>query len=136
MSDREQVNIRATVMWAQLNRENDMSGKFQVDLTQLSDGAVEALEGLGIEVGFNEEKQHFITCKSTRPIRARDADGAVMDAETKIGNGSQAVARVSGYEWKFKGKKGTSPSLDRFIITDLVEFEDAVEDMGYVDEAL
>ena len=130
------VTIRAVLMWAHLEKENEMSGKFQVDLTQLSDGAVEALEDMGITVNFNDEKQHFVTCKSTRPIKARDADGASL-AGVLVGNGSQAVAKVGPYEWKFKNKVGVSPSLNKLTVTDLEEYvgdEDGDED-NY-DEAL
>ena len=131
----EVVSIRATVMWAQLERKNEMSDKYQVDLTQLSDKAVDALEGMGIDVGFTEEKQHFVTCKSTRTIRARDADGASLEG-INVGNGSLAVARIKPYEWKFKNKTGVSASLERLIITDLVEYEDADVEPADLDEAL
>jgi hypothetical protein len=47
---------------------------------------------------------------------------------TLIGNGSRVVASVGSYDWEFKGKKGTSPSLKRLVVTDLVEFGDGVED--------
>lgn len=130
------VTIRAVLMWAHLEKENDLSGKFQVDLTQLSDGAVEALENMGITVGFNDEKQHFVTCKSTRPIKARDADGASLEG-VMIGNGSQAVAKVGPYEWKFKNKQGVSPSLNKLTVTDLEEYDGDEDDGGdNYDEAL
>jgi hypothetical protein len=44
----EAVKIKADVMWAYLVKPNDMSGKYQVDLCNLSDKAVEALESMGI----------------------------------------------------------------------------------------
>ena len=131
----EVVSIRATVMWAQLERKNEMSEKYQVDLTQLTDKAVDALEGMGIDVGFTDEKQHFITCKSVRPIRAKDADGASLEG-INIGNGSLAVGRVKPYSWKFKNKEGVSPSLERLVVTDLVEYEEMDIDPADLDEAL
>lgn len=133
----EKATLRATVMWAQLEQVNDMSGKYQVDLTNLSDNAVEALEALGIEVGFTEEKQSFITCKSTRPIYASGPDGESLRG-VKIGNGSAAVAVVNPYEWKFKGKTGVSPSLKKLVITDLEVYDedDDGESTVNLDEAL
>jgi len=129
------VTIKAVVMWAQLDRVNEMSGKYQVDLTNLSDAAVAALESEGIEPGFTEEKQHFVTCKSQRPIVARDADRAVLTG-INIGNGSTAVAVIKPYAWTFKGKKGVSASLEQLVITELVEYEDDDVSTATLDEAL
>ena len=36
----EAVKVKAEIMWAFLNKPNEMSGKFQVDLCNLSDKAV------------------------------------------------------------------------------------------------
>jgi hypothetical protein len=58
-----------------LNKPNEMSGKFQVDLCNLSDKAVGALEEMGIEVKTKEGKGAYVTCKSTRPIAAYDDGG-------------------------------------------------------------
>jgi hypothetical protein len=44
----EAVKIKADIMWAYLNKPNDMSGKFQVDLCNLSDKAAEALQEHGL----------------------------------------------------------------------------------------
>jgi len=46
----EAVKIKADIMWAYLDKPNDMSGKYQVDLCNLSDKAAGALEELGLEV--------------------------------------------------------------------------------------
>ena len=127
------IQIKADVMWAQLEQLNDMSGKYQVDLCNLSDAAVAALEKKGIDVKFKDDKQSFITCKSKHPIRAKDVDGADLQG-VKIGNGSKAVATISTYSWKFKGKEGISPSLNNFVITELETYE-ADED-GDIGEAL
>ena len=43
------VKIEAEIQWAFFDRVNDMSGKFQCDLANLSDKAVEALESIGLE---------------------------------------------------------------------------------------
>lgn len=117
----EAVKIKADVMWAFLNKPNEMSGKYQIDLCNLSDKAVTALEEMGIEVKTKEDKGAYITCKSTRPIAAYDEGGTMLEGDI-LGNGSKAVAAVSTYEWAFKGKKGVSPSLKRIVITDLVPY--------------
>jgi hypothetical protein len=128
-----QVKIKANVMWAFLNKPNEMSGKYQVDLCDLSDKAVEGLEGIGLEVKFKEGKGNYITCKSQRPIYAYD-DGGTEIGERLVGNGSEAVCVISTYDWTFKAKKGKSPSLKKMVITDLKEYQEGVveEDEDFI----
>lgn len=130
------ATIKATVLWAQLEQVNEMSGKYQVDLTQLSDAAVAALEAQSLTVNFKEDRGHYITCKSTRPIYANGPDGESLRG-INIGNGSEAVAVVGAYEWKFKGKSGFSPNLGKLVITalEIYEANDDDEAPNY-DEAL
>jgi len=117
----EAVQVKAEVMWAFLNKPNEMSGKFQVDLCNLSDKAVGALEEMGIEVKTKEGKGAYVTCKSTRPIAAYDDVGSLLEGDI-LGNGSNAAAIITPYEWSFKGKKGVSPSLRKMVITELVPY--------------
>ena len=116
----EAVKLKAEVMWAQLTKVNEMSGKYQVNLCKLSDAAIEALTEMGIEVKEKEEMGKYITCKSAKPIKAFDVDND--EIEENIGNGSKAKAIITAYEWKYKNKKGVSPSLKKLVITDLVEY--------------
>lgn len=129
------ITIKATIAWAQLEEVNDMSGKFQVDLTQLSDGAVEALESAGISVNFKEDRGSYITCKSSRPIYAKGQDGESLRG-IKIGNGSLGVGVITPYSWTFKKKEGVSPSLEKLVITDLEVYEADDGDAPDLDEAL
>ena len=121
MAESQSVKIKADVMWAQLDKVNEMSGKYQVNLCNLSDAAVVALEEMGISVPEKEGQGRYITCKSANPIKAFDNDGVEL-AGVKIGNGSKAKAIITSYEWKYKNKKGVSPSLRKLVITDLVEY--------------
>lgn len=120
------IKIKADVFWCQHDKVNDMSGKFQLNLCNLSDAAVAALEQMGISVQIGEDKKadmgKYITCKSEKPIRVYDTDGDEIDKETQIGNGSKAKALVGSYDWTYKNKKGVSPALRKLIITDLVEY--------------
>lgn len=115
------VKVKAEVMWAYLNKPNEMSGKYQVDLCNLSDKAVGALEEMGIEVKTKEGKGKYITCKSQRPIAAYDDGGTLIEGDI-LGNGSKAAAVITPYSWSFKGKKGVSPSLRKMVVTELVAF--------------
>ena len=117
------VKIKADIMWAYLDKVNDMSGKFQVDLCNLSDKAAEALQDIGLEVKFKEGKGNYITCKSTRPIHAYDDGGSQIDAQ--VGNGSKGVALIGTYSWSYQKKQGTSPALKRLVITDMLEYSGA-----------
>lgn len=126
MSDNKRVKIKCDVFWAQLNKKNEMSDAYQVNLCNLSDAAVKALEDMGISVLENKEKKaemgKYITCKSQKPIKAYDEDGQDIDSDVSIGNGSKAKAMITAYEWTYKNKKGVSPSLSKLVITDLVEY--------------
>ena len=73
------VKVKADIMWAYLNKPNELSGKYQVDLCNLSDKAAKALEGMGLEIKQKEGKGNYITCKSTRPIVAFDDGGSAID---------------------------------------------------------
>lgn len=128
----KRVKIKADVFWCQHTKVNDMSGKYQLNLCNLSDAAVDALEAMGISVQTGEDKKaemgRYITCKSQSVIKVFDTDGDLI--EEAIGNGSKAKALVGSYEWSYKNKKGISPSLGKIVITDLVEFgtESSIDD--------
>jgi len=122
MSDK--LKLKADVYWASLNRKNEMADAYTVDLCNLSDKAVAALEEMGISVQENLEKKpeqgKYITCKSQRPIKAFDTDNEEIVED--IGNGSKAICMIGSYAWTYKNKKGVSPSLAKLVITDLVEY--------------
>lgn len=138
MTNTKPAVIKATLYWANLTTENEESGKYQVDLGNLSEAAVDKLEEMGLEVNYKEDRGDYITCKSTRPIRALDAETKEDIAHIGVGNGTKAVAAVGTYEWTYKKKKGVSASLKRLTITDLVQYGgDDVDDFDMSeDEAL
>ena len=122
MSDK--LKLKATVYWACLNRKNEMADAYTVDLCNLSDKAVAALEDMGISVQENAEKKpeqgKYITCKSQRPIKAFDSDNDEIAED--IGNGSKAICMIGSYPWTYKNKKGVSASLAKLVVTDLVAY--------------
>lgn len=130
MTNNTQIKIKATINWAYLTQPNDLSDKYQVDLCELSDKAVAALEDMGIEVRAKEDRGHYVTCKSTRPIFAFDKDTGDDISGLGIGNGSEGIAVITPYEWKFKNKSGVSPSLRKLVITNHVPM---LEDAGEAD---
>ena len=124
------VKIEATVMWAFLDRKNDLSDAYQVDLCNLSDGDAASLERLGVSVKENPnkpEKGKYITCKSKNfEIEALNTHGDRIEGD--VGNGSKCKALIGVYEWKFKNKTGVSPSLKKLVITDLVSYNPMEEE--------
>jgi hypothetical protein len=125
-NERKKLKIKCDIYWAQLNKMNEMSGAYQVNLCNLSDAAAEALEEMGLSVNQDSEKKadmgKYITCKSkNKPMKAFDVDGDEITED--IGNGSKAKALVGTYSWTYKNKKGVSASLIKLVVTDLVEYE-------------
>jgi len=118
----ERVKIRAEVMWPYFDRVNDYTGKYQVDLAQLSDPAVKALEELGLSVNNKEGKGNYITCKSTKPIHVFDKTGDQLDG-VPVGNGSKAIAMIGFYDWSYGAKQGRSPSLKKLVIDELITYD-------------
>jgi hypothetical protein len=137
MSDAKPVTVKATVMWCNHNKLNEMSNKYQLELTNLSENAVKALEGIGLEVRKREdkpEKGFYITCKSVRQMdKIFDKTGASL-IDVAIGNGSTGTAVVGTYDWSFKNKKGLSASLIKMTIDNLVAYD--AEDTPVTEEAL
>lgn len=132
---RDFVTIKnATVMWASTSEPNQRSGKYQMDLCNLSKEDVEALLKLGVKTRTKDsdpDKGHFITVKSMKPMVILDEDGQPLASDVRIANGSKAKALISSYEWKGTYGKGVSPSLIKAKITELKEF---IGDVGFDDD--
>lgn len=119
------IPVQADLYWAFLNEVNQMSGKYQVDLCNLSAEAVKTLEKAGIEVKNDEKKPQqgfYITAKSKNfPIMAVDNNGALIN--DKIANGSKAVALVKPYQYNFKGKQGVGIGVSKIIVKEMIKYE-------------
>lgn len=127
------IAVNCELYWGFFDRVNDMSGKYQVDLTSLSDKAVSALEDLGIKVNNKgDERGNYITVKSSNPIKVF-FDTNDEASPSMIGNGSSAKAAIGFYDWDFRGKKGRSPSLKKLVVTDLVVYAGAEAGEGGLD---
>lgn len=126
--EKEYVRVRGDVMWANFFTPNEMSGKYQFDLCNLSDAAVEALQDkLGVKAKRREDKPEkgwFITCKSVHPMKPVDADNEPLPTNTSVGNGSTAEVTVGAYSWKAPvgGKKGISPTAAKIKILAIKEY--------------
>ena len=117
--------IQADIFWAALDEPNKLSGKYQVDLSNLSKEAVKTLMEMGINVRNDAKKPDqgfFITAKSKLyPITAIDEGGSIIKA--KVANGSKAVALIKPYKYNFQGKSGVGVGVSKLIIKELIEYK-------------
>jgi len=128
--------VEATLYWANLIRKNEMSGKYQVDLGNLDKVAVKKLEGLGLTIKTDTNKDdddkprrgRFVTAKSNYPIRISFKTGIERVEGDTIGNGTLAKVKVHAYDWKFKTKVGTSAGVSKLYVTDLKVYEGLDDD--------
>lgn len=117
------ITVRGTVYWCERNKLNKYSNKYQVQLGNLSEKAVEALEEMGIAPSNKgDERGFFITMKSNNPMRLTDADGVEIPEDVLIANGSEAIAVVGYYDWSVG--TGRSPSMIKMKVTNLIEYSD------------
>jgi hypothetical protein len=125
--DLKPIKVQADIMWAFLDTPNQLSGKYQVDLCNLTKGAVDALKGMGVNVlnkSEQPEKGQYITAKSVNyPIKTEDVNGNPITS--KVGNGSKGIALLKPYEYSYKGKKGVGVGINKLVVTDLVVYEGA-----------
>jgi hypothetical protein len=113
--------IQATIYWANLSIVNSYSGKYQVDLSNLSDAAVDFFKKHGVNVrNKNDERGNFVTSKSGYEIHAYTEDGDKIDS--KVGNGSQAKVALNIVEGTSQFGPWVAASIRKLVITDLVEF--------------
>lgn len=125
MEQAKPLPIQADIFWASLNEVNKLSGKYQVDLSNLSKEAVKTLMEMGINVKNDPKKPDqgfFVTAKSKLyPITAVDENGNLLNV--KIANGSKAVALIKPYPYTFQGKKGVGVGVSKLIVKELIEYK-------------
>jgi hypothetical protein len=125
MEQAKPLPIQADIFWASLNEPNKLSGKYQVDLSNLSKDAVKTLMDMGINVKNDSKKPDqgfYVTAKSKLyPITAVDEKGNILNV--KVANGSKAVALIKPYAYTFQGKKGVGVGVSKLIIKELIEYK-------------
>ena len=125
------VKIQATAFWFSFLEKNEMSEKYQVDVSQLSEEQVDRLEGMGINVkNKGDDRGYFVTAKSSKyPPKVEDVDG--FKQTDPVGNGSKCTFIIKPYDYNFKGKTGVGVGLSKVRVDDLVVF---VKDEASFDE--
>lgn len=129
--DNNMVKISATVAFPSLTRLDAMSGKYGVQLANLSDAAAEKLEELGLSVKFKDDsygRGRFIECRSKYPIdnskfkTVLDDQGLPMDPDD-IGPGTKVEAVLKTYDWKMGARSGTSAHVVKLVVKELSQNE-------------
>ena len=136
------VNLRATISFPSLVDEityrGAPTGKYGVQLTNLSDRAIEKLEELGVETKRKPDDKYargqFIECKSQYPIDNSGKFNILFEDDGKtpfegspreIGYGTVVRAKIKAY----KGRDGVCrPSLVSLAIEELAKPEASVEE--------
>jgi len=131
--------VKGTVFYAFNNRVNQMSGKYQIDIGDLSVPAQQALESMGLDIKLKDKQGPHVTCKSKFPIAMYDDAG--QEITDPIANGSEGVFKIGFYEYKTpQGQSGKSPKLVSNKITKLEIFTEGEGEggalAGDLDEAL
>lgn len=125
------VKVNATVAFPSLTRPDQMSGKYSIQFTNLSDAAAEKLEELGMTVKFKDDaygRGRFIETKSKFPIdnskfqTVVDDNGMPMDPDL-VGPGSKVEALLKTYEWSMGGKSGVGARLVKMVVKELAKAE-------------
>ena len=118
------------LMWAHFDETDNMSGKYQVDMVNLTPEHIKLVTSLGLEVKTKDnkpEKGSFITARSTKPIMALDAEGNLLKA--KVANGSRANTLLSYYTYpRPTGGLGYAPSIKKIKVIDLKQYDPAGDD--------
>lgn len=131
------IKVAGEFMWANTTKVNDMSGKYQLDICNLSADAVKAIEETGAAVRSRDdkpEKGFFITAKSNYEIPVVDTSG--NEIKEPIGNGSKGHVVIQPYPWSFRGKSGVGLGAAKVVVTTLVHYEDGSEEVDGDDEVL
>jgi hypothetical protein len=127
--DNQMITVRGVVSFPSLTSPDQMSGKYSVQIGNLSDKAVERLEEAGATPKFKEDaynRGRFIECKSKFPIdnskfsTVVDTTGANIDPSS-VGPGSVVVATIKTYDWSMGGRKGVGTRLLKMVVEELGE---------------
>lgn len=114
------IKISGTLMWAFLDKMNELAKKYTVDVCHLSEEDVKKLEASGAQVRQKDGKGFYITCKSLFEIKPVDTKGNSITE--KVGNGTKADLIVNFYDHKFSKQHGLGIGVKNLTITDLVVY--------------
>lgn len=121
-----QIVLEGTVHWAHVHKVNEMSGKYQVDLSP-TEQSLAALKESGVPIKNNgDARGDFVTLKvygkNPQPPKVVDSKLNVLSSNINIGNGSKVKIQSKIFSWDFRGKKGIAAELGSIQVLELVEY--------------
>ena len=133
---RETAVIQGKAYWAKLNTPDEMSGKYQIDVCNLSDVAIASLEKHGVvPKNKDDERGTFITARSKFDVPVINSDKEGMNG-TLIGNGSDVKVKISfNKDHQMVSQYGTSMYVNKVMVTNLVAYEEDTDFDTEGDEA-
>jgi|VirMetMinimDraft_7_1064189.scaffolds.fasta_scaffold12087_3 hypothetical protein len=131
------ITFNATLYWNCLSNVNDLSGKYQADLGNLSEKASKALTQLGVTVKTDAHankdyanKEKFIVGKSKFPIKVSFDSGVDPVEIPAIGNGSRVQATIQPYNHQNVAKYGMGVGLNKIVVTEVTTYSKDDDDGG------
>tara|TARA_R100001443_G_scaffold84537_2_gene91158 strand:+ start:611 stop:1027 length:417 start_codon:yes stop_codon:yes gene_type:complete len=123
-AQKETAIISGKAFWTKLNRKDEYSDKYQLDVGDLSEKSKEVLTSHGVKLkNKNDDRGEFITARTQYLVSVIDSDKKVIDSDTLIGNGSSVRVKVDfNKTHPFVEKYGTSMYLKKVQVTELVEY--------------
>ena len=120
---RETTVLQGKAYWAKLSTPDEMSGKYQIDVCNLSDSTVDLLKKHGvIPKNRDDERGDFITARSKFDVPIIDINKDSIQG-TKIGNGSDVKVKIGfNKDHPMVGQYGTSMYVHKVMVTKLVTY--------------
>jgi hypothetical protein len=144
--------IKGTFYWPFLGKQNDMKGRYTLDIGQLNKEAKKQLKALGVHAKVKKDRPRdgykadgdkfvssdpdkrdrlnrgeFITVQSMYPPRVVSNRNEPIDPNT-IGEGSIGQVRVQAFTWSFQNKEGDKDEgtlgagFNKVVVNSLVSF--------------
>ena len=124
VAQKETAIISGKAYWTKLNRKDEFSDKYQMDIGGLSDKSKEVLLSHGVKLKNKEDDRgEFVTAKTQYTVPVIDSDKQAINGNTLIGNGSGVKVKVAfNKNHAFVEKYGTSLYLNKVQVTELVAY--------------
>jgi hypothetical protein len=124
--------IKGKAMWAYTSKVNDLSKKYQMDITELSQADCKALKAAGVQLKKGDKDKagwgFYVTAKSVRPVTVVDGKKAPLQAEY-IPNGSVVKVSVRPFEYEYKKQKGIALGLQAVMVLELAESAGGLDEL-------
>ena len=123
-TQKETAIISGKAFWTKLNRKDEFSDKYQMDIGNLSEESREVLTSHGVMFkNKDDDRGEFVTAKTRYNVPVMDSDKKLMDATTLIGNGSDVRVKVAfNKNHAFSAQHGTSLYLNKVQVIELIPY--------------